>query len=178
MATVKENVKEELKKEATTDKEKESTVLAESSEVKSILKNHVYLSAGMGLVPIPIVDMAGLTAIQIDMIYKLSKVYNLPFSKDRVKSIISALAGSIAPVMLTGSVASFLKIIPIVGSFAGPLAVGGTGAAFTYALGKVFIQHFETGGNILNFDPVKMQKYFKEQFEKGKQYASNLKKTA
>ena len=74
MATVKENVKEELKKEATTDKEKESTVLAESSEVKSILKNHVYLSAGMGLVPIPIVDMAGLTAIQIDMIYKQVKI--------------------------------------------------------------------------------------------------------
>jgi len=132
----------------------------------------------MGLVPLPIIDLAGLTAIQIDMIYKLSKVYNISFSKDRVKSIISAFAGSIAPVMLTGSVASFLKVIPIVGAFAGPLTEGGTGAAFTYALGKVFIQHYETGGNLLNFDPEKMQEYFKEQFEKGKKYASNLKKTA
>ena len=179
MATVKENSKkEEVKNEEPVKTKEEGTILAESAEVKGILKTHVYLSAGMGLLPIPLVDIAGLTAIQIDMIYKLSKAYDVPFTKDRVKSIISAFAGSLTPVMLTGSVASVLKVIPIVGAFAAPLAVGTTGAAFTYALGKVFIQHYETGGNILNFDPVKMQKYFKEQFEKGKKYAASLKKTA
>ena len=176
MATVKENAKTETEKDTTQEKTEDTTILAETSGVKSILKTHVYLAAGMGLVPVPLVDLAGLTAIQLDMIYKLSKVYDVPFSKDRVKSIISSFAGSVAPVMLTSSVASFLKIIPVVGAFAAPLAVGGTGAAFTYALGKVFIQHYETGGNILNFDPVKMQEYFKEQFDKGKEYVSKLKK--
>ncbi|MDE2463441.1 MAG: GTPase, partial [Alphaproteobacteria bacterium] len=38
-------------------------------------------------------------------------------------------------------------------------------AASTYALGKVFIQHFESGGTFLDMDPDKVSAYFKEQYE-------------
>ena len=39
--------------------------------------------------------------------------------------------------------------------------------ASTYAVGKVFIQHFEAGGNVLNFDPEAMREHFKDEFEQG-----------
>ena len=38
----------------------------------------------------------------------------------------------------------------------------------TYALGKVFTQHFESGGTLLDFDPDKMREYYQGQLEQGK----------
>ena len=42
------------------------------------------------------------------------------------------------------------------------------GGASTYAIGKVFVQHFESGGTILTFDPQRVREYYEQQFEKGK----------
>ena len=44
--------------------------------------------------------------------------------------------------------------------------------ASTYAVGKVFVQHFESGGTFLNFDPEDVRDYYAEQFEKGKAAAA------
>ena len=49
-----------------------------------------------------------------------------------------------------------------------------SGAA-TWAIGKVFIQHFASGGTFLDFDPQKVKDYFRNLFEQGKEVASNLK---
>ena len=38
-------------------------------------------------------------------------------------------------------------------------------AAATYALGRVFIQHFECGGTILDLDPDKVREHFRREFE-------------
>jgi hypothetical protein len=48
--------------------------------------------------------------------------------------------------------------------------------ASTYAIYKVFIQHFESGGTFLDLDPAKVKSYFAEQFTKGKKVAVDLKK--
>ncbi len=48
--------------------------------------------------------------------------------------------------------------------------------ASTYAIYKVFIQHFESGGTFLDLDPSKVKSYFSEQFTKGKAVAADLKK--
>ena len=46
------------------------------------------------------------------------------------------------------------------------------GGATTYAVGKVFIEHFESGGTFLDFDPEKMRDHFQELYEEGKQLAT------
>jgi hypothetical protein len=43
------------------------------------------------------------------------------------------------------------------------------GGAFTYAVGQVFIQHYATGGTMLDFDTTKARTFMSEQYEKGKQ---------
>jgi hypothetical protein len=47
--------------------------------------------------------------------------------------------------------------------------------ASAWALGKVFIRHFESGGTLLNFDPEGAKEHFKEQFEEGRKMASTMK---
>jgi len=48
-----------------------------------------------------------------------------------------------------------------------------TGAS-TYAIGNLFIRHFESGGTLLNMDPQKMREHFKEEFENGKKVAEEV----
>jgi hypothetical protein len=40
--------------------------------------------------------------------------------------------------------------------------------ASTVAVGRVFLQHFEAGGTLLDFDPEKMKSYFEAEFNKAR----------
>jgi hypothetical protein len=44
--------------------------------------------------------------------------------------------------------------------------------ATTYAMGYVFVKHFENAGTMATFDSSKMNLYFHEQFEKSKKLFS------
>jgi uncharacterized protein (DUF697 family) len=68
--------------------------------------------------------------------------------------------------------------IPVAGYFMGLAAVPGVAAAFTYAVGKVFVQHFGSGGTFLDFDPKTVREYFARQFEEGKLVAAKIKPDA
>ncbi len=149
--------------------------VSRQEQANQITKNHMLMAAGFGIVPVPIVDMVGFLAVQYDMTKKLAAVYDVEFSKERVRTIVMSLLGSIAPVALTGTAASFIKFIPVVGTFAGSVSVSTLGAASTYAIGRVFTQHFDTGGTLLNFDAAKMRSYFKKEFETGEKVAEEAK---
>lgn len=137
-----------------------------------MIKNHTYGAMGIGLIPLPVVDFLALTGIQIRLLYKLSKFYGVDFSKDKAKNIISALIGSFVPVATAGPIASMIKIVPIIGQVTSALTMLVTGGACTYALGNVFVQHFESGGTFLDFDPEKVKAYFAEQYKEGQKFAA------
>lgn len=148
----------------------ETRLLAESQ-----VKNYVIGSMGASLVPVPLFDLVALAGIQIKMLYELAEIYEVPFEKNTVKSLVGALLGAIIPVSSASFVASLFKSIPGVGTAAGTMGMSITGGAATYAVGEVFIYHFESGGTFLDFQPEKMKKYLNEQFDKGKEVAANLK---
>lgn len=50
----------------------------------------------------------------------------------------------------------------------GGAGLGVIGAASTYAIGKVFVQHFESGNTVLTLDPSKVRAYYVEQVARGK----------
>ena len=145
---------------------------ARKAETDRMIKNHTYGSMGVGLIPLPVVDFLALTGIQIKLVHKLAKFYDVEFSKTRAKTIISSLVSSFVPVAAAGPLSSMVKLIPIVGQTAGGLAMLATGGACTYALGKVFVQHFESGGTFLDFDPETVRVFFAEQFKEGKKFAA------
>ncbi|MBU0484516.1 MAG: DUF697 domain-containing protein [Proteobacteria bacterium] len=143
-----------------------------------MIKNHMYASMGVGLVPLPMVDFLALTAIQIRLLCKLSNFYEMTFSKNRAKNIIGALIGSSLPVAATGPIASLIKAIPLIGQTTGALTMVVVGGASTYALGNVFVQHFESGGTFLDFDPEKVKEYFADLYKEGAKVTRDIKKTA
>jgi len=136
-------------------------------KAEKIVRNHMLVALGTGVVP-PVIDIAALTGVQIRMLYVLAKNYNQKFSDDWGKSVIGSLLGGYGMAKLcTSAVHSLMKFIPGVGQIAVPVSMSVVAAASTYALGKVFIKHFESGGTLLNFNPEKMREYYYEQYEKG-----------
>jgi uncharacterized protein (DUF697 family) len=140
------------------------------------IRNHVIASIGVGLVPIPLVDLVALSGVQTNMVRRLAKTYDIPFSQDLAKTLIASLVGGGIPVTFSRTFASLLKGVPVIGLTTGVLAMPILAGATTYALGKVFVQHFASGGTFLTFEPEKVRNYYREMFEKGKEVTSNLKK--
>ena len=52
-----------------------------------------------------------------------------------------------------------MKYVPVFGFLVGAIPAITTAAGITYAIGKVFIQHFELGGALLDFDAAKTRAY-------------------
>jgi len=132
-----------------------------------LMRKHVMWSMGVGLVPIPMVDFLAVTGIQLNMLYGMCKIYEVKFSRDVGKNIIAALLGGILPSSSSRSIASLVKLVPIVGEAVGAMTAPIVSGASTYALGKVFIQHFESGGTFLSLNPASVKKYFAEEFRNG-----------
>lgn len=136
-------------------------------KAREIVKKHLWLATTAGVIPIPFLDLSFITGIQIKLIYQLSIHYDIPFSKEAVKTIILTLCSGV----LTGTTArlvggSLTKSIPFVGQMTAPIVTPTLAGASTYALGTIFIHHFESGGTILNLDPEKTRQYYESEFEK------------
>jgi len=143
----------------------------QSEQAEKIVRNHMLVALGTGIVP-PMVDIAALTGVQIRMLYLLAKNYGQKFSDEWGKSVVGTLIGGYGMATLaTGAVYSLMKFIPGFGQIAAPASMAVVASASTYALGMVFIKHFESGGTLLNFDAEKMRKYYYEQYEKGVELA-------
>lgn len=144
---------------------------ANTITAEKIVQTHTWYAAGVGLVPVPVFDMAALTAVNLRMVHELSKAHGVEFKEDRVKAALASLAAGLgAGLLAQNAVATgVLRFIPLVGQTIATVRMSLFGAAFTYAVGSVFTRHFATGGTLLDFDAAKTKQYFSEQFEKGKQ---------
>jgi uncharacterized protein (DUF697 family) len=123
-------------------------------------------AGGAGLIPIPLVDVATVAGVQIQMLRRLSQIYDVPFSDNRGKSVIAGLLGSTIPATSGMGMASVLKVVPLIGTPLGTLMMPALSAGATYAIGKVFIQHFASGGTLLDFHAPDYREFFKAQKEK------------
>jgi uncharacterized protein (DUF697 family) len=137
-------------------------------QANATIKRFSLWSAGFGLIPLPIVDIAAITGTQVKLVHDLAKIYGREFSEERVRAAIGALVGAILPVAVGAGAISALKAVPVLGQIAGVLLVPALAAASTIAIGRVFVQHFEAGGTLLDFDPEKMKVYFQQEFETAK----------
>jgi uncharacterized protein (DUF697 family) len=127
-------------------------------------------SGAAGLIPIPIADMAAVGGVQLVMLRRLSEIYGVPFSENRGKSIIASLAGAVLPASTATTsamtVSSLVKVLPGLGWAVGALGMPVLSAGATYVIGKVFIQHFASGGTLLDFNPPDYRELIKAQKER------------
>jgi uncharacterized protein (DUF697 family) len=112
--------------------------------VKIVERHKVYAAAG-GLVPVPIANVAAVTAIIMRMVKQLSGLYQVPFEQDRTRSAIIGLMDGAVPTGLGTATASTLAIAVPGSAFVGLGVSAVTAGALTRGIGLVFIEHYETG---------------------------------
>lgn len=132
-----------------------------------------------GLLPFPLIDMVAITTIQVLLLKDLAKIYEVPYTEQRIKVLVGALTtGVAAPVFVGPGLVSLLKAIPGVGQVVAGGSMAVIAAASTFALSRVFIQHFESGGTLLDFDPEAMRKHYMKYFEEAKKRESKAEGSA
>jgi uncharacterized protein (DUF697 family) len=130
-----------------------------------VVESHTSWAATAGFLPVPGADVLAIFAVQLRMISRLGAVYGVPFREQAARSAIAALMAGILQRAIAGGVASGLKLVPGIGTLLGIAAQPGLAYAGTYAIGRVFIMHFESGGTYFDFDPSRMREQFRRQFE-------------
>ena len=124
-------------------------------------------SGAAGLLPLPLLDVAAVGGVQLIMLRRLSEIYGVPFSENRGKALIASLAGSVLPASTATTsamtVGSLMKGIPGIGWTVGALTMPVISAGATWVIGKVFIQHFASGGTLLDFNPPDYREFIKAQ---------------
>jgi uncharacterized protein (DUF697 family) len=127
-------------------------------------------SGAAGLIPVPIVDIAAVGGVQLQMLRKLAEIYGVSFADNRGKSVIASLAGAIIPASTATTTAmtfgSLIKGVPGIGWTVGALTMPVYSAGVTWVIGRVFMKHFASGGTLLDFDPPDYKEFIKAQQEK------------
>lgn len=141
-----------------------------------LVRQYTLGAMAVGLVPLPLVDLAALVGLQLKMLHSLSGLYQVDFKADLGRSAVASLVGGALPGFTAPTLAASLgKLIPVSGQLLGGGAMVVLNGGVTYALGKVFTQHFAAGGTFLTFDPEAVRDFFEQQLEAGKKVAEELK---
>ena len=136
----------------------------ERSESAAKLVDQFAIWAGCaGLIPLPLVDVAAIGVLQLQMLRRLSQIFDVPFQENRGKALIASLAGTAVPLTSTVGVTSMLKGIPLIGTAVSIVAMPALAGAATFAIGRAFIQHFVSGGTLLDFNPPDYREFIKSQ---------------
>jgi len=132
---------------------------------KKVVERFSLWGGAAGLIPLPFVDAAAVGGVQIAMLRRLSQIYQVPFSKNLGRALIAGIAGAMIPASSVIGAASVVKGMPIVGTAIGAVAMPTLSAGATYAIGMAFIQHFASGGTLLDFRPPDYREFIKAQKE-------------
>jgi uncharacterized protein (DUF697 family) len=129
---------------------------------QSIINTYTAWAGAAGLLMgVPVVSGAAITAIQIRMIDQLAERYGQNFTENEARNTLLAITGGLITPMFAGApVTAIASMIPVIGPLAGLLAGPALAAASTRIVGRLFVEHFEKGGNLSDLDVAKAKKDF------------------
>ncbi len=139
-------------------------------KANEIVRNHVGFALGAALIPMPGADLLAVSAVQLNMLRQLAKLYQVGFMDTLGKNLISAVVGTSAARLG----ASLVKAIPGIGTVIGEISMPALSGASTYALGKVVANHFQKGGTLEDFDFTSGKKVYENEIVEGKKIAEEL----
>jgi uncharacterized protein (DUF697 family) len=118
------------------------------SQARKIVERHAAYAAVGGIIPLPIANVASITAVIVRMVKVLSDLYAVPFERDRARAIVIGMMGGAMPTGLAAVTTSTLVYI-VPGSALIGLAVSSiAGVACTRGIGRIFVEHFESGATL------------------------------
>ena len=128
---------------------------------QSLAQNYVLAAAGLALVPVPLADLIGVMALQVKLVHGLAGHYGVPFKASLAQSLLASLLSGSSATLVGRVLASLAKAVPGLGNLAGSGGMAVSFASVTYAVGAIFIRHFESGGTLLDFDSQKTKPLFR-----------------
>lgn len=150
----------------------EENMSSQDQKAMDIIRKNMFWAMGVGFVPIPIVDLIGVTVVQIDMLKELCRLYGVRYTEIKGKALISSLAGA----STARFASSIVKGVPIIGSLFGGISMSALSGASTFAIGRVFAQYLQEGIDLEDIDINKAKVIYEEEFKKGKKMAESMDK--
>jgi len=138
------------------------------ARARKLVERFSLWSGVAGLLPVPVVDLAAVGGVQLQMLRRISQIFDIPFSKNRGKAIMASFAGTMIPASTGLGVASMIKAVPVAGTAIGALTTPALSVGATYVIGMAFIEHFASGGTLLDFEPPDYQEFIKTNMASGK----------
>jgi uncharacterized protein (DUF697 family) len=124
------------------------------SRANAIVERYGNFSILGGAIPLPLINVGGVTVIVVRMVKQLCDLYGVPFEKGRARALVVGLAAGAVPTtasaVTTSTLVYFIPGVNLIG-----LAVSSVTASIcTRAVGRRFVDHFETGATLIDFPVV------------------------
>lgn len=124
------------------------------SRANAIVERYANFSALGGVIPLPLINVAGLTVINLRMVKILCGLYDVPYEPGRARALVVGLAAGAVPTtasaVTTSTLVFFMPGVNLLG-----LAVSSvTASACTRAVGRRFVAHLENGATLMDFPVV------------------------
>ena len=111
-------------------------------------------AAASGGIPVPLIDMAIITGVQVKLVASLAKLYGVSLSKHRARTALLSItgggtavaAGGVAKLALPGTISLFgsaSKSAIGFGTVLGSIALGAFAYSSTILIGRLFMDAFE-----------------------------------
>lgn len=139
-------------------------------EASMIIRRHALWAGAAALLPLPLLDLAAVTVVQLDMLKQLSVLYGRDYNAMSGKAFVSALTGG----TLATLAASMVKALPGVGTIIGGVSGMVIAGASTFAVGEVTADVFESGKDIGDIDPSAVKDAYNRAFNQGKKVVAEM----
>jgi uncharacterized protein (DUF697 family) len=149
-------------------------VEAMEKDAEAIVRRHVGYSMLGGAIPVPLLDLAAVTAVQLDMLKQLAKAYRVPFDSASARAFVTSVTSALAGNLLARLGASLIKFVPGIGWAAGGVAQVVVTGASTYAVGQLFKRLFRGRHSLEDLSPEVVKDEVSRYFEQGKDVAESL----
>ncbi len=150
------------------------TVIKSEKETDKIIADHVGFGMIAGAIPIPVLDIVAVSAIQLDMIKQLAKKYEIDFDDEIGKSLVTSILGSAVGTSLGRAGASAVKAIPGIGTVLGIGSQVVISGITTFAIGHIFNNHFSNHQPLEEFNFNDVKNAFDELMKKGQEFVDDL----
>lgn len=124
----------------------------------AIVERHANMSVLGGAIPIPLLNVAGVTAIILRMVKSLCRLYGVPYEAGRARAVVVGLAGGAVPTTASAVTASTLVLFVPGANMIGLAVSSVTASVCTRGIGRRFVEHFEKGSSLLDFPVVERRK--------------------
>ncbi|MFT4536402.1 MAG: hypothetical protein ACI9P5_003778 [Saprospiraceae bacterium] len=142
------------------EKSEIATLLHEESN--AIILKAVGKSSSISAIPIPLLDVAVVTYIQVDMVQKLAELHGVVV-ENKNKLIVSSAISALLSKFISEAVSSLASQSSLTTFLSDSLVKASISGFVTTITGEVYKKHFELGGTLEDISASIYVEYFKEQ---------------